>query len=93
MPLLMGNTDIFLEFFNREFRQKDQNFQTDLTKLSWAKIFPLFKGYLQSALQESSILVAHSATFSLAKGSEARGSGNGQHKQKSSGSKGEKSIS
>ena len=77
MPLLMGNMD--------------------LTKLSWAEIFPLFKGYLQSALQASSILAArpvpavsmaaHSATFSPAKGSGAGGSGNGQHKQKSGGSK------
>ena len=72
MPLLMGNNDIILEFFNREFRQKDRNFQSDLTKLSWAEIFP------QSALQESSILAvqpvpavpmaAHSVKFSPAKG-------------------------
>ena len=100
MPLLMGNTEIILEFFNREFRQKDRVFQTDLTKLSWAEIFPLFKGYLQSALQESSILAAqpapavsmaaHSATFSPAKGSGAGGSGKGQNKQKSGGNKDQK---
>ena len=72
-----------------------------MIKLSWVEIFPLFKGYLQSALQESTILAtqpvpavsmaAHSAAFFPVKGSGAGGSGNGQHnKQKSGGGKDQK---
>ena len=62
IPVLMGNTDVILNFFNREFRQKDRDFQADLSKLSWASIFPLFKGYLQSVAQETAILSSQSSS-------------------------------